>query len=120
MANNINETLQGLLEVDGGMAVALVDGASGMLLGKAGSGMDLDVAAAATTELVRAKLNTMKALGLNDAIDDMLITLTSQYHVIRPLASFPQVFIYFALERSKANLAMARIKVIQAENTLVL
>jgi len=118
--SNINETLEQLMQVDGAMCVAIVDSASGMLLAKAGTGMDLDVAAAATTELVRAKLNTMKALGLDDAIDDMLITLTSQYHVIRPLAATPQVFIYFALDRSKANLAMARLKVIQADAAIVL
>jgi hypothetical protein len=118
--SNVNEILEGLLELDGAMCVALVDSNSGMLIGKAGTGMDLDVAAAATTELVRAKLATMKALGLNDSIDDMLITLTTQYHVIRPLASVPQIFIYFALERSKANLAMARIKTTQADAALVL
>lgn len=117
--SNFTETLESLLTVDGAMCVALVDSGSGMLLAKAGSGMDLDVAAAATTELVRAKLNTMKALGLNDSIDDMLITLTTQYHVIRPLASNPQVFIYFALDRSKANLAMARLKTIAADAELV-
>lgn len=118
--SNINETLNELLTVDGAMCVALVDSGSGMLLGKAGTGMDLDVAAATTTELVRAKLNTMKALGLDDDIDDMLITLTTQYHVIRPLHSTPQVFIYFALERAKANLALARIKTIEADKKLEL
>jgi hypothetical protein len=117
--SNINETLETLMTLDGAMCVALVDSNSGMLLGKAGSGMDLDIAAAATTELVRAKLNTMKALGLNDTIDDMLITITSQYHVIRPLAATPQVFIYFALDRAKANLAMARLKVIAADAAIV-
>jgi hypothetical protein len=118
--SNIQETLDSMLSVDGAMCVALVDSGSGMLLGKAGTGMDLDVAAAATTELVRAKLNTMKALGLTDSIDDMLITLTTQYHVIRPLAATPQVFIYFALDRSKANLALARLKTIQADAAFVL
>lgn len=118
--SNIQEVLDEMMTVDGAMCVALVDSASGMSLGKAGSGMDLDVAAAATTELVRAKLNTMKALGLNDSIDDMLITLTTQYHVIRPLAATPQVFIYFALDRSRANLAMARLKTTQADAKIVL
>jgi hypothetical protein len=117
--SNITEILEGLMTVDGAMCVALVDSQSGMLLGKAGSGMDLDVAAAATTELVRAKINTMKALGLTDTIDDMLITITTQYHVIRPLAATPQVFIYFALDRSKSNLAMARLKVVAADQAIV-
>lgn len=80
-------------------------------MGKAGSGVDLDVAAADNTEVFRAKMKTMKALGLNDTIDDILITLGKQFHILRPLVSIPGVFVYLVLDKSKANLAMARIKV---------
>ena len=118
--SNINETLDALLKVDGELCDALVDSSSGMLLGKAGSGLDLDVAAAGNTEVVRAKLKTMKSLGLDDTIDDILITLSSQYHIIRPLASNPEVFIYLVLDSAKANLALARIKVKDADKQLVL
>lgn len=103
-----NDTLKKLLEVDGAMAVALVDSASGMMLGSAGGGVDLDVAAAGNTEVVRAKLKTMKSLGLNDKIDDILITLGKQYHIIRLISSKPGLFLYFVLDRNKANLALAR------------
>ena len=113
--SNINETLANLLETDGAMAAAVVDSGSGMLLGSAGSGIDLDAAAAGNTEVVRAKLKTMKALGLNDTI---LITLSSQYHIIRPLASNPEVFIYFVLDKAKSNLALARINVKTADSNL--
>lgn len=118
--SNITETLEELITIDGGKAAALVDSSSGMLLGKAGSGLDLDVAAAGNTEVVRAKLKTMKSLGLNDTIDDILVTLTTQYHIIRPLATNPEVFIYLVLDSSKANLALARIKVKNADKDLVL
>ncbi len=103
-----NDTLKKLLEVDGAMAVALVDSASGMMLGSAGGGVDLDVAAAGNTEVVRAKLKTMKSLGLNDKIDDILISLGKQYHIIRLISSKPGLFLYFVLDRNKANLALAR------------
>ena len=103
-----NDTLKKLLEVDGAMAVALVDSASGMMLGSAGGGVDLDVAAAGNTEVVRAKLKTMKSLGLNDKIEDILITLGKQYHIIRLISSKPGLFLYFVLDRNKANLALAR------------
>ena len=118
--SNINESLEDLITVDGAMCAALVDSASGMLLGKAGSGLDLEIAAAGNTEVVRAKNKTLKALGLNDTIDDILITLSSQYHVIRPLTKTPEVFIYLVLDSKKSNLALARIKVKEVDGKLEL
>jgi hypothetical protein len=118
--SNITEKLEGLVKVDGAMCSALVDSSSGMLLGKAGTGLDLDVAAAGNTEVVRAKLNTIKALGLTDTIDDILITLSSQYHIIRPLEQNAAVFLYLVLDRDKANLALARLKVKESDQSLVL
>jgi len=113
--SNITETLDALVKVDGAICSALVDSSSGMLLGQAGSGLDLETAAAGNTEVVRAKLTTIKSLGLDDAIDDILITLTSQYHIIRPLRSTPEVFLYLVLDSAKANLALARLKVKDAD-----
>ena len=118
--SNINESLEDLITVDGAMCAALVDSASGMLLGKAGSGLDLEIAAAGNTEVVRAKLKTIKALGLNDTIDDILITLSSQYHIIRPLAETPEVFLYLVLDSAKSNLALARLQVKKSDAQLVL
>ena len=118
--SNINESLAELITVDGAMCAALVDSSSGMLLGTAGTGLDLEIAAAGNTEVVRAKLKTIKSLGLDDTIDDILITLSSQYHIIRPLAATPEVFIYLVLDRAKANLALARLKVKASDAQLVL
>jgi predicted regulator of Ras-like GTPase activity (Roadblock/LC7/MglB family) len=116
--SNITESLEGLLRTDGATSAALVDSSSGMLLGKAGSGIDLDVAAAGNTEVVRAKLKTIKSLGLNESIDDILITLSSQYHIIRPLSQNPEVFIYLVLDSAKSNLALARINVKKADTQI--
>ena len=117
--SNINESLTELITVDGAMCAALVDSSSGMLLGTAGTGLDLEIAAAGNNEVVRAKLKTIKSLGLDDTIDDILITLTSQYHVIRPLGSNPEVFLYVVLDRATANLALAGLKVKSCEEQLV-
>jgi hypothetical protein len=115
---NIKDSLETLMSLDGAMAGAVVDGNSGMALGKIGSGVDLDVAAAGNTEVVRAKMKTMKALGLKEEIDDILITLGTQYHIIRPFATMPGLFVYLVLDKARGNLAMARIKVQQIEKTL--
>lgn len=118
--SNITESLQGLLKIDGAMAATVVDSATGMTLGKAGSGLDLETAAAGNTEVVRAKLKTIKSLGLNDTIDDILITLTTQYHIIRPLRATPEVFLYLVLDSAKSNLALARLKVKETDLQLEL
>ena len=104
--------------LDGAMCSAVVDSASGMMLGSAGSGVDMEVAAAGNTEVVRAKQKTMRALGLNDIIEDILITLGKQYHIIRPSARKEGVFIYFVLDKQKANLALARRKVQDVDKEL--
>ncbi len=116
--SNLNDSLGKLLAIDGAMCTALVDANSGMLLGKAGSGVDLDLAAAGNTEVVRAKLKTMKSLGLNDAIEDILITLGKQYHIIRPVVAKPGLFIYLVLDKNRANLALARRAAQDVENGL--
>ena len=105
---NLTDTLNKLLEPDGAMCAALVDSGSGMLLAKVGSGLDLDLAAAGNTEVMRAKMKTMKSLGLNDSIEDILITLGKQYHIIRPVANKEGLFLYLVLDRARSNLALVR------------
>ena len=117
---NLAQSLDELMQIDGAIAVAVVDSNSGMVLGKAGGGLDLDVAAAGNTEVVRAKMKTMKSLGLKDAIEDILITLTKQYHIIRPMAERPGVFIYLVLDKAKSSLALARLKTAEIESSLTL
>ncbi len=119
-ASAINIALADLIGIDGAMAAAVVDGSNGTLLGATGSGLDLHVAASGNAEMVRAKLATVAALGLAETLDDILITLSSQHHIIRPLQSDPTVFIYLVLDRGTSNLALARRKVIEAEHRLVL
>lgn len=108
--SSITENLNQLLEIDGALAAAVVDYSSGMLLGSVGQGIDMEIAAGGNTEVMRAKFKTMKMLGLDEPIEDILITLGSQYHLIRPLTSTQELFMYYVLDRSKANLALARRK----------
>ena len=106
----IKQSLEELMALDGAMCAAIVDSTSGMILGSIGSGVDLEVAAAGNTEVVRAKMKTMRALGLSDVIEDILITLGKQYHIIRPSSRKEGIFIYCVLDKARSNLAMARRK----------
>lgn len=60
----------------------------------------------------------MQNLGLKESIEDILITLSKQYHLIRPLRSRSTLFFYLALDRNRANLAMARIALADVEKEL--
>ncbi|MEU7825872.1 hypothetical protein [Catellatospora sp. NPDC049133] len=119
---DMESSLQEAMQIEGAVGVALVDYTSGMALGALGSSkeMDLTIAAAGNTDVVRAKLRTLEMLKLKDTIEDILITLGVQYHVIRPLTSrnTQGLFLYLVLSRSRANLAMARHKLRTIEEGL--
>ena len=119
---NLELSLKECMSIDGAIGVALVDYTSGMTLGTAGGSaeLDLSVAAAGNTDVVRAKLRAMEMLNLTEKIEDILITLDTQYHMIRPLTSRSGkgLFLYVALRRDRANLAMARHQLKRIENDL--
>ncbi|MBD0708618.1 MULTISPECIES: hypothetical protein [unclassified Streptomyces] len=118
---NTETSLKEALSIDGAIGAALVDYTSGMALGTLGGGkeLDLNVAAAGNTDVVRAKVRAMEMLGLGDEIEDILITLGRQYHLIRLLKGRGTngLFLYLALDKERANLAMARhyLKRIESE-----
>ncbi len=108
------------MSVEGAIGVALVDYESGMALGTLGGGrgLDLEIAAAGNTEVVRAKVRTLSMLAIEHD-RDILITLGTQYHLIRLLSSSRgSLFLYLALDRGRANLALARHALKRVESDL--
>ena len=96
-------------DVAGVIAAAVVDLESGMTLAaKTNRGdFDLTVASAYNSELVKQKMKIMRALGLKSSLEDMLLTLSDQIHLIK-LLSGGTSFLYLAAERSGTNLAILR------------
>lgn len=114
---DIKTSIQNCLKPDGAIGAALVDFESGLCLATAGNpGIDLELAAAGNAEVVRAKKKIRDKLGIRDKIEDILITLDSQYHLIRMVGS--NMFFYLVLVRDKANLAMARRELAGIEKEL--
>lgn len=100
-----------LIAVDGARGAAVVDSTTGMVLAHTTVvEFDLESAAAAITELVRAQGRALRMLGASDGIDDILVTLTTQHHIIRPLRSSPELFLYIVLDRAHSHLPLARQK----------
>jgi redox-regulated HSP33 family molecular chaperone len=107
----LNEALNEAMTIEGALGVALVDFENGMTLGTQGGGpIDLEVAAAGNTEVVRSKMKVVRQLGLQDRIEDILITLGTQFHLIRLLKGSDSLFIYLTLQKDKANLGMAKFQ----------
>jgi hypothetical protein len=96
-------------DVVGVIATAAVDLESGMTLAaKSNRGdFDLAVASAYNSELVKQKLKIMKALNIKSSLEDMLLTLTDQIHVIK-LFQGGGGFIYLAADRGSTNIAILR------------
>ena len=99
-------------DVSGVVASAVVDLDSGMTLAAKSnrSDFDLAVAGAYNSELVKQKMKIMKALNLKSSLEDMLLTLSDQFHLIKFLPG-GTTFLYIAVERSGTNLAILRTSV---------
>ena len=99
-------------DVAGVIATAIVDLESGMTLAAKTNRADFDlaVASAYNSELVKQKLKIMRALNLKSSLEDMLLTLSDQFHLIKFLPGGAS-FLYLAADRSGTNLAILRISV---------
>lgn len=115
---SLESVLGDLLVFDGSIGVALVDGQSGMVLGEAGSAGNLGLSAAGASVILRARLDTNKALGRGQDIADVLITLSSQVQIIHPLSRNPNLFLYLIGDKAKSSLAMARYKAAEADDKI--
>lgn len=107
--NFVQDFIQSAKEGSEGIhAISVVELSSGMALGSFSDGkLDPDVASAYNVEVVKAKLKALSALGLKEKIEDILITLTNQYHLISCTDKGTHM-IYLAADKKKSNLAILR------------
>lgn len=117
---NLDQIIERALAISGAFACAVSDYESGMSLASESnrSTFDAEMAGALNGDVIKAKLAATKSLGITAAIEDILISLKDQYHLIR-LVPGTSLFMYLALDREKANLAMARHELKAMEGDLL-
>ena len=96
--------------VNGLIAVAVTEIETGLSFGSLSldKNFDVELASAYNLEVVKAKLKAIEALDLgNTDIEDILITLTDQIHII-DISPSKTFMIYLAADKSKSNLGMTR------------
>jgi predicted regulator of Ras-like GTPase activity (Roadblock/LC7/MglB family) len=116
----LNEVLEKIsVDANGFIAASLVDLDSGMTLAIKASRTDFDLTAASAynSELVKQKLKIMRTLGLTGTIEDMLITLTDQIHLVKLVG--PNTFLYLAVDKKQSNIALVRSAVNKHANALI-
>jgi len=118
---SVKDALEELMDIDGAVGAAVVDYDNGMTLGTIGGrNLDMELAGAGTTEVVRSEHNIIQDLGLEDRVEDLLISLDSQYHLVRMCENHEDVFIYLVIDRSEGNLGLARRSIDQIDEKLEL
>lgn len=107
---NLQKIIDKLLTLKGVIAAAAVDYESGMLMasGNIDPKFDLEIVAARSSEVMRAKIKTMNLLHMDDQIHDIMITTTTQYHFLCPVQKQPHMFLYLAMDRAAANVSRCR------------
>lgn len=100
-------------QIGGFIGASIVDMDSGMTLASVSNRSDFDLSAASAynSEMVKLKLKTIESLGLNSKLEDMLLTLSDQIHLIKIVS--PGTFMYLAAEKGATNLAIVRSAVIK-------
>ena len=113
--------LLGLLANEGVIACALVDAGSGLVLAREvrdASSIDVDIVAAAATQLLRAHRLAARQSGFADPVDEIIVNAGSRQQLLRMVARHPGLFLCAVLDAGRSNLALTRYKLLEAEHTL--
>ena len=106
---NVQDALDAAMAIDGALGVALVDYESGVCLGaKGGGSIDMELAGAAVTSMIRAKKDIIENLGLDESINEVISTLKGQYHLVQSVNQHVGLFSYVILDRQNSSLPLAR------------
>ncbi|ELV08554.1 roadblock/LC7 domain-containing protein [Wohlfahrtiimonas chitiniclastica] len=99
-----------LKKIAGFKVVSLVDVNSGVAVAsESATDFDIVLASSGNAKIVKTKRDVANSLNLDDEIEDILITLGKEYHLIRLLKKNTNYFLYLVLDRAEAHLGLARL-----------
>ncbi|NEC26076.1 hypothetical protein G3I20_05715 [Streptomyces sp. SID8111] len=130
----IDESLLEAMRLPGARGALVADWISGLALGAVGEapGDDPEATAAETAELARLAMESgtlapgdtsvLAPAGKEPPVQDLILTTADAYHLLRfVITTFDStVFLYLWLDRVDGNLALARIRLADMADRLVL
>ena len=115
------QALGSLLKLDGLIGCALVDAGTGLVMAhetRVEQSIDMELAAAAAAQVLRAQRDAARSMGLTDPIDELITTAGSRNILIRALQRHAELFIVALFEKHRTNLALARFQLLEVERSL--
>ena len=108
----IKDMLSRALQLDGAVAASLMDVPRAAVLASHTTIGNLDIAGAATNSaaMMRTEQRVLTGLGIDEPIEDLVVTGTTHYHIVRVLRTLPDVALYVVLKRDASSLAFARMQ----------
>jgi hypothetical protein len=116
-----DKALAAMLGIEGLLGCAVVDASTGFTLARQSRDdqhLHLEMAAAGSAQILRAHQQAAGTLGLPDPIDEIMTSAGGRHHVLRTVSHHPGLFLFALLDKQKTNLALARFKLMEAEQGL--
>jgi predicted regulator of Ras-like GTPase activity (Roadblock/LC7/MglB family) len=79
---------------------------------------DPDLSAAASAQVLRSHRMAARSMGLTDQIDEVMVSAGPRQQVLRTVSRHPDLFLMALLDKQRANLALARYKLMEVEKSL--
>jgi predicted regulator of Ras-like GTPase activity (Roadblock/LC7/MglB family) len=116
------QALADMLTLDGLLGCAVVDGTTGLVLARElreDQPVDMDLAAAACAQVLRAHRLAARSMGLSENTEEVMTSAGPRQQVLRTVSHFPELFLVVLLDKQRTNLALARFKLMEVERSLV-
>jgi predicted regulator of Ras-like GTPase activity (Roadblock/LC7/MglB family) len=116
------QALADMLTLDGLLGCAVVDGTTGLVLARElreDQPVDMDLAAAACAQVLRAHRQAARSMGLSEHTEEVMTSAGARQQVLRTVSHYPELFLVVLLDKQRTNLALARFKLMEVERSLV-
>jgi predicted regulator of Ras-like GTPase activity (Roadblock/LC7/MglB family) len=114
-------SLARLLGLDGLIGCAVVDSTTGLVIAREmrdAAAPDMDLAAAACAQVLRAHRVAARSMGAGEQVDEVMSSAGPRQWVMRTLSHHPELFLVALLDRQHTNLALVRFHLMDAERGL--